>query len=114
MDATGIDAVSCRVTRETNAVESATAHDATPTAKIKLVHLLARISQTASVVRVAAGEPEQTKRMPRLIARLEAQIGKASALIAHQHQRQRISDGLANVLLQNAQEALSLCMLLKP
>lgn len=113
-DKVGVDAVSCRVTRNSSAVVAAASNDIAPVAKARLIALLGRIGSAAAATKAAMDELRSKPQFQRRLARLEARLTRFTRLVGTMLHRQRISPALADQLTNNAREALALSVELTP
>ena len=113
-DKSGIDAVSCRVTRNATAVDAARPPAITPVGQARLIRLLGRISRAARATKAAQDDIRLKVQFPKRQRVLESRITKFTALVSTMLHAQRISPELADQLTSNAREALSISTELTP
>jgi hypothetical protein len=113
-DKSGVDAVSCRVVRNSSAVNGAGLNDISPVAKARLIAQLGRIGRAADATRAAMENIQFKAQFERRLTRLEARLTHFTSLVDGLLHRQRISPALADQLTNNALEALAFSVELTP
>jgi len=113
-DKSGIDAVSCRVTRNTTAVNAARPPAITPVGQARLIRVLGRIGRAARATQAAQDDIRLKVQFPKRQRILESRITKFTGLVSSMLHVQRIAPDLADQLTSNAREALSISTELTP
>jgi hypothetical protein len=113
-DKSGVDAVSCRVTRNATAVDAARPPAITPVGQARLIRLLGRISRAARATKAAQDDIRLKAQFGKRQRVLEGRITKFTGLVSAMLRVQRIAPELADQLTVNAREALSISTELTP
>jgi len=113
-DKSGVDAVSCRVTRNASAVDAARPPAITPVGQARLIRILGRISRAARATQAAQDDIRFKAQFGRRQRVLEGRITKFTGVVSTMLRAQRISAELADQLTANAREALSISTELTP